>query len=179
MMEGSISPCCAPYGQDHVRRLIIWVDVQIELEISVHLSAQRQVQSLASFDHGTGPHPTHTRPNRQGIWGFQALQQLLQVHTIGVAKRVVFQKGGFGACSPGTKTGTRVHSDVPPERKPERGYVRMLPRNEKPERGHIRQNHPFGKPPFWQPPIQLSNCTKASQNLQLHSSTRTVIATIF
>ena len=28
-----------------------------------------------------------------------------------------FQKGGFGGCSPGTKTGTRVHSDVPPERK--------------------------------------------------------------
>ena len=36
-----------------------------------------------------------------------------------VDKRVVFQKGGFGGCSPGTKTGTRVHSDVPPERRPE------------------------------------------------------------
>ena len=44
---------------------------------------------------------------------------------------MVFQKGGFGGCSPGTKTGTRVHSDVPPERKPEeRGYVRMFPQNE-------------------------------------------------
>ena len=41
----------------------------------------------------------------------------------GVDKRVVFQKGGFGGCSPRTKTGTRVHSDVPPERKSERGYV--------------------------------------------------------
>ena len=29
-------------------------------------------------------------------------------------------------CLPRTKTGTRVHSDVPPERKPERGYVRMF-----------------------------------------------------
>ena len=35
----------------------------------------------------------------------------------GVDKRVVFQKDGFLA-------------DVPPERKPERGYIRMFPRNE-------------------------------------------------
>ena len=28
--------------------------------------------------------------------------------------------------------------DVPPERKPERGYVRMFPRNEKLERGYVR-----------------------------------------
>ena len=40
----------------------------------------------------------------------------------GVDKRVVFlKKGGFGGCSPGTKTGTRIRSDDPPERKPERG----------------------------------------------------------
>ena len=45
-------------------------------------------------------------------------------------------EGTFG-CSPGTKTGTRVCSDVPPERKPERAYV--------------RQNHPFTKPPFYLP----------------------------
>ena len=32
----------------------------------------------------------------------------------GVDKRVGFQKGGFGGCSPGTKTGTRVRSRVPP-----------------------------------------------------------------
>ena len=71
-----------------------------------------------------------------------------------------------------------VLADVPPERKPERGYIRMFPRNEnrnegtfgcsprtktgtrvrshvpserKPERGHIRQNHPFTKPPFCLP----------------------------
>ena len=43
-------------------------------------------------------------------------------------------EGTFG-CSPERRTGTRVHSDVPPERKPERGY--------------IRQNHPFRKPPFY------------------------------
>ena len=43
------------------------------------------------------------------------------------------ETGGFGGCSPGA----RVHSDVPPERKPERGYVPMFPRN-----GHIRQK-PF------------------------------------
>ena len=48
----------------------------------------------------------------------------------GVDKRVVFQKGGFGGCSPGTKTGTRVHSDVPPERKPGTRYVRMFLWNE-------------------------------------------------
>ena len=58
-----------------------------------------------------------------------------------------------------------VLADVPPERKPERVYVRMFPRNEKtgtrvrshvpperkPEQGHIRQNHPFTKPPFYLP----------------------------
>ena len=69
-----------------------------------------------------------------------------------------------------------VLADVPPERKPERGYIRMFPRNEnrnegtfgcspgtktgtrvrsdvpperKPERGYVRQNHPFTKPPFY------------------------------
>ena len=78
-------------------------------------------------------------------------------------KRVVFHKGGFGGCSPGTKTGTKVHSDVLLERKPERGYIRMFPRKtgtgvhsdvppeQKPERGHIRQNRPFTKPPFCLP----------------------------
>ena len=52
-------------------------------------------------------------------------------------------KGWFWRMFPGTKTGTRVHSDVPPERKPERGYVRMFPRNEKPERGYVRQTTLF------------------------------------
>ena len=43
-------------------------------------------------------------------------------------------EGTFG-CSPGTNTGTRVRSHVPPER------------------GHIRQNHPFMIPPFYLPVI--------------------------
>ena len=43
-------------------------------------------------------------------------------------------KRGYIQCSPATKIGTRARSHVPPERKPERGY--------------IRQNHPFTKPPF-------------------------------
>ena len=36
---------------------------------------------------------------------------------------------------PQNETGTRVHTDVPPKRKPERGYVRMFPWSEKPEPG--------------------------------------------
>ena len=68
-------------------------------------------------------------------------KSLHQLTHIGVHVRVVFQKGWFWrmfarnenrnegtfGCSPGTKTGTRVHSHVPSERKL--------------ERGHIRQNH--------------------------------------
>ena len=72
----------------------------------------------------------------------------MDAHESGVHKRVVFRKGGFGGCSPGTKTGTMAHSDVPPERKPERGYIRMFPWNKNPERGHIRQNYAFTKSPF-------------------------------
>ena len=45
---------------------------------------------------------------------------------------------------PGMKTGTRVHSDVPPEREPERGYVHMFPRNEN------RNEGTFAKPPFYE-----------------------------
>ena len=80
-------------------------------------------------------------------------------------KRVVFQKGGFGGCSPGTKTGTRVHSGVPPERKPETGYVRMFPRNENRNEGtfacspgtktgtrvHLPKPPLITKPPFCLP----------------------------
>ena len=71
----------------------------------------------------------------------------------GVDKRVVFQKGGFGGCSPGTKTLTRVHSDVPPERNfvGQRGYVRMFPRNENRNEStfaktSLLRNCPFGSP---------------------------------
>ena len=61
------------------------------------------------------------------------------------------------------KTGMRVHSDVPPERKLERGCSHVAPER-KPERGHVRQNHPFTKPPFYLPVIfgVLWNCTRAS-----------------
>ena len=59
-----------------------------------------------------------------------------------VAKRVVFQKSGFGGCSPGTKTGTRAHSDVPLERNPERGYVHMFPRNENRNEGTFAKTTP-------------------------------------
>ena len=43
--------------------------------------------------------------------------QNFSTQKLGVAKIVVFQKGGSGGCSPGMKTGTRVHLDVPSERK--------------------------------------------------------------
>ena len=71
-------------------------------------------------------------------------------------------EGTFG-CSPGTKTGTRVHSDDPPERKPERGYIRMFPRNENRSEGMERKIFETGtrahspkpplitKPPFGPP----------------------------
>ena len=64
-----------------------------------------------------------------------------------------FQKGGFGGCSPGTKTGTRVRSDVPPERKTGTRVRSHVPPERRPEQGHIRQNHPFTKPPFYLPVI--------------------------
>ena len=81
-----------------------------------------------------------------------------------------FQKGGFGGCSPGTKTGTRVHSPKPPFWKPpfylpmtlfgvdkrvvsKRVVSADVPPERKPERGYVRQNHPFTKPPFCLPVI--------------------------
>ena len=62
-----------------------------------------------------------------------------------------FPKGWFWRMSPGTRTGTRVHSDVSLERKQERGYVRMFPRNENRNEGTfakttLLENHPFGNP---------------------------------
>ena len=58
-----------------------------------------------------------------------------------------FQKGGFGGCPPGTKTGTRVRSDVPPERKTGTRVRSHVPPERKPERGYVRQNHPFIRAP--------------------------------
>ena len=63
-----------------------------------------------------------------------------------------------------------VLADVPPERKPERGYIQKFPRNENPERGYVAcspgtktgtgvrsPKHPFMKPPFYLPvTVQLS-----------------------
>ena len=62
-----------------------------------------------------------------------------------------FQKAGFGRCSAGPKTRTRVRSDVPPERTTGTRVGSHVPLERKPERGHIRQNHPFMKPPFYLP----------------------------
>ena len=103
------------------------------------------------------------------------LAHRLRTHYSVVYKRVVFQKGGFGGCSPGTKTGkrvhldvrpernrnegmfacsprtntgTRVHLDVPPERKPERGYVRMFPRNENRNEGTFAKTTLLRNRPF-------------------------------
>ena len=80
----------------------------------------------------------------------------------GTFGRGVFQKSGFGGCSPRTKTRTRVHSDVPPERKPERGYVRMFPRNESGTRAHSP------KPPLYETALlshsDLGFCRKVLQN---------------
>ena len=84
----------------------------------------------------------------------------------GVRKRVVFQKGGFGGCSPGTKTGTRARSPKPPFWKPpfylpvtlfggfqkggfQKGWFRrMFPRNENQNEGTfakttLLRNRPF------------------------------------
>ena len=66
----------------------------------------------------------------------------------GVDKRVVCQKGGFGRCSPGTKIGTRVHSDVFFGTKTGTRVRSHVAPERKQERGHIGQNHPFAKPPF-------------------------------
>ena len=58
-----------------------------------------------------------------------------------------------------------VSTDVPPERKPERGYV--------------RQDHPFTKPPFYLPvslrqsppkPYSVGCCFSSGRNLQGHLS---------
>ena len=55
---------------------------------------------------------------------------------------------GTFACFPGTNSGMRVHSHVSPERKTERGHVRMLPQNENRNEGTfakttLLRNRPF------------------------------------
>ena len=69
--------------------------------------------------------------------------------TLRVDKRVAFQKGGFGGCSPETKTGTRVHPDVPPERKTGTRVRSDVPPERKPEQGEHSPKPPLiTKPPF-------------------------------
>ena len=82
--------------------------------------------------------------------------------SLGFAKWWI-QKGGFGGCSPGTKTGTRVHSDVPPVPGPKtRTRVRShVTPERKPERAYVRQNHPYTKPPLDLPVrimVKFSEC---------------------
>ena len=79
----------------------------------------------------------------RGLGGSLFSDQISEVH-----KRVVFQKGGLGGCSPGTKTGTRVHLDVPRDENQNEGTFACSPGTKKPERVYIRQNHPFTKPPL-------------------------------
>ena len=60
-----------------------------------------------------------------------------------------FPKAWFWRMFPGTKTGTRVHSsDVPPEQKPERGYVRMFPQNENRNEGTFAKTTLLRNCPF-------------------------------
>ena len=62
------------------------------------------------------------------------------------------------------KTGTRVHSDVPPKRKPERGYIRMFPRNENRNEGTfakttLLRNRPILSPSnFYDKTLLLNDC---------------------
>ena len=67
---------------------------------------------------------------------------------LGVCKRVVSKKGGFGGRSqvPNRNEGTFRCSPVPNKNRDE-GTFGCSPVPKK-ERGHIRQNRPFTKPPF-------------------------------
>ena len=83
----------------------------------------------------------------------------------GSSQKGGFQKGGFGGCSPGTKTGTRVRSPKPPFWKPpfylpmtlfgvdkrvvsKRVVSADVPPERKPERGHVRQTTLLRNRPF-------------------------------
>ena len=85
--------------------------------------------------------------------GPDSLQKCVGDSSFGGAQKGGFQKGGFGGCSPGTKAGTRVRSDVPPGTKTGTRVRSHVPPERKPERGYIRQNHPLRKPPFYLPVI--------------------------
>ena len=73
-----------------------------------------------------------------------------------------FPKGWFWRMFPrNEKIGTSVRSDVPPERKPERGYVRLFPRNETGTRAHSP------KPPFYETALLSPLTNKKDSELLL------------
>ena len=94
----------------------------------------------------------------------------------GVDKRVVFRKGGFGGCSPGTKTGTRVHSDAPPGTITGTRVRCMFPRNENRNEGAFAKttlllNRPFisqwalgcfWRVRFFSAPLRFSSIVRAN-----------------
>ena len=93
--------------------------------------------------------PLHEpQPNRTGatlkIVNIGGVPAKIARQYSGVDKRLVFQTSGFGGCSSRTKTGTRVHSDVPPERKPEGGAFACNPGTKTGTRVHSP------KPPFYE-----------------------------
>ena len=112
----------------------------------------------------------HLKPGHLKMAFFSALSLSTRRFplSIGGSQEGGFQKGGFGGCSPGTKTGTRVRSPKPPFWKPpfylpvtlfgvdkrvvsKRVVSADVPPERNPERGYVRQNHPFTKPPFYLP----------------------------
>ena len=60
-----------------------------------------------------------------------------------------FQKEWFWRMFYRNETWTRLHSGVPPERKPERGYVRMFPRNENRNEGTFAKTTLFRNRPLF------------------------------
>ena len=89
----------------------------------------------------------------------------------GVDTRVVFQKGGFS----GTETGTRIHSDVPLERKPGTRACSNVPQNEN------RNEGTFAKttlPPFCQP-SRLNEVRNFGGNLDVRSNFKANLQFLF
>ena len=64
---------------------------------------------------------------------------------LGGSQKGRFQKGGFGGCSPVSKNGARVHSDVPGAPRTGTRVHSDVPWYQKPERGYIRQTALFSE----------------------------------
>ena len=99
------------------------------------ITSTRNLGDFSAFQYCTGNFQapkflgvSETSWDLQGLGQFRGLERQFgqNPRLSGVRKRVVFKNSGFEGCSPGTKTGTRLHPDVPLERQPERGYVRMF-----------------------------------------------------